>query len=79
MDKKTLLLTSGCSFSDSKFAWPHQLSEKCDFNIENIALPSQGHSVEGFEDTEKLTPNSFGHEKFTTEMIIPFLKNLHNI
>jgi hypothetical protein len=31
-------------------------------------------AVDGFSDSEKLIPNSFGHEKFTTEVIIPYLK-----
>lgn len=34
---------------------------------------------EGFGDTEKLTPNNFGHEKFATEMVIPFLKKTYEI
>ena len=34
---------------------------------------------ESFEDSEKLIPNQFGHEKFATEMIIPFLKKTYEI
>ena len=30
--------------------------------------------VDGFSDSEKLIPNGFGHEKFVTEVIIPYLK-----
>ena len=43
--QKKLLLTSGCSFTDSNFAWPHQLSKKCDFDVDNIALASQGNGL----------------------------------
>jgi hypothetical protein len=35
----------------------------------------------GFKDSEKLIPNGFGHEKFATEVIIPYLKEkniIHN-
>ena len=53
----------------------------------NMFLPIDGmlewvqtnYSVGGFEDNEKLIPNGFGHEKFTNEMIIPFLKHTYNI
>jgi hypothetical protein len=37
------------------------------------------YSVDGFDELEKLIPNSFGYEKFTTEVILPFLKNTYNI
>ena len=37
------------------------------------------HPNEAFEDSERLIPNDFGHEKFTTEMIIPFLKKTYEI
>lgn len=43
-DKK-LLITSGCSFTDPSFAWPYQLSNKCDFDLINVALPSQGNGL----------------------------------
>ena len=39
----------------------------------------ENYSVDGFDDSEKLIPNSFGHEKFTTEVILPFLKNTYNL
>ena len=42
---KKLLVTSGCSFTDSGHAWPYQLAKKCDFIIDNIALPSQGNGI----------------------------------
>jgi hypothetical protein len=42
---KKLLIASGCSFTDSGFAWPYQLTKKCDFNIDNLALPSQGNGI----------------------------------
>ena len=42
---KKLLLTSGCSFTDSNFAWPYQLSKKCNFDVKNIATPSQGNGL----------------------------------
>ena len=42
---KKLLITSGCSFTDPSFAWPYQLSKRYDFNIENVALPSQGNGL----------------------------------
>jgi hypothetical protein len=34
---------------------------------------------EGFRDSEKLNPNQLGHEKFVTEIIIPFLKKTYEI
>jgi hypothetical protein len=37
------------------------------------------HPNDGFKDSEKLIPNSFGHEKFVTDMIIPFLKDRYEI
>ena len=39
----------------------------------------ENYSVDGFGDSEKLKPNDFGHEKFTTEVILPFLKNTYNL
>ena len=33
----------------------------------------------GFKDSEKLKPNDFANEKFTTEVILPFLKNTYNL
>ena len=53
----------------------------------NMFLPVEGmlewiqnnHPNEGFYDIEKLIPNSFGHNKFSTEVIIPFLKNTYNL
>jgi hypothetical protein len=53
----------------------------------NMFLPVDGmlewlqenYINEGFEDDEKLIPSSFGHNKFSTEVIIPFLKNTYNL
>jgi hypothetical protein len=42
---KKLLITSGCSFTDPSFAWPYQLSKRHNFNVENVALPSQGNGL----------------------------------
>ena len=39
----------------------------------------ENHPNDGFDDSEKLKPNGFGHEKFTTEVILPFLKNTYNL
>ena len=39
----------------------------------------ESHPNEGFKDSEKLNPNQLGHEKFVTEMIIPFLKKTYEI
>jgi hypothetical protein len=39
----------------------------------------ENHLNEGFEDSEKLQPNSFGHQKFATDVILPFLKNTYNL
>ena len=39
----------------------------------------ENYPNDGFDDSEKLIPNSFGHEKFTTEVILPFLKNTYNL
>ena len=45
MDKKTLLLTSGCSFTDCEHCWPYFISKKYDIDICNIATPSQGNGL----------------------------------
>jgi hypothetical protein len=42
---KKLLITSGCSFTDPSFAWPYQLGKRYNFNVENVALPSQGNGL----------------------------------
>lgn len=42
---KKLLITSGCSFTDPNFAWPTQLSKKCDLDLINVALASQGNGL----------------------------------
>ena len=42
---KKLLVTSGCSFTNPGFAWPYQLSKKYGFNLDNIAIPSQGNGL----------------------------------
>ena len=42
---KKLLVTSGCSFTDSGYSWAYQLAKKCDFNIDNVALASQGNGL----------------------------------
>ena len=42
---KKLLITSGCSFTDSADTWPNHLSKKLYFNLENIALASQGNGL----------------------------------
>ena len=39
----------------------------------------ENYPNDGFDDSEKLKPNGFGHEKFTTEVILPFLKNTYNL
>jgi hypothetical protein len=39
----------------------------------------ENYPIDGFGDSEKLKPNDFGHEKFTTEVILPFLKNTYNL
>jgi hypothetical protein len=40
-----ILITSGCSFTNPKNAWPDHLSKKLDFNLENIAFTSQGNGL----------------------------------
>jgi hypothetical protein len=40
-----LLVTSGCSFTDTTNSWPNHLSKKLGFNLENVATPSQGNGL----------------------------------
>jgi len=40
-----ILVTSGCSFTDPGFAWPHQLSKKYNYELINVALASQGNGL----------------------------------
>jgi hypothetical protein len=42
---KKLLITGGCSFTDPSFAWPYQLSKRFNFEISNVATPSQGNGL----------------------------------
>jgi len=42
---KKLFVTSGCSFTDPSFAWPYQVAKKFDFDIKNVATPSQGNGL----------------------------------
>jgi hypothetical protein len=39
----------------------------------------ENYPIDGFGDSEKLKPNDFANEKFTTEVILPFLKNTYNL
>jgi hypothetical protein len=39
----------------------------------------ENYPIDGFSDSEKLKPNDFANEKFTTEVILPFLKNTYNL
>jgi hypothetical protein len=43
--QKKLLLTSGCSFTDTLDSWPNHLSKKLNFNLDNIAFASQGNGL----------------------------------
>jgi hypothetical protein len=39
----------------------------------------ENYPIDGFSDSEKLKSNDFANEKFTTEVILPFLKNTYNL
>ena len=39
----------------------------------------ENYPIDGFEDVNKLKPNWFANEKFSTEVILPFLKNTYNL
>jgi hypothetical protein len=39
----------------------------------------ENYPIDGFEDMGKLKPNGFANEKFSTEVILPFLKNTYNL
>ena len=39
----------------------------------------ENYPNDGFDDSEKLKPNDFANQKFTTEVIIPFLKKTYNM
>ena len=39
----------------------------------------ENYPNDGFNDSEKLKPNGFANEKFTTEVIIPFLQKTYNM
>jgi hypothetical protein len=39
----------------------------------------ENYPIDGFGDSEKLKPNDFANEKFTTEVILHFLKNTYNL
>lgn len=45
ISKKKLLITSGCSFTNSFYAWPYQLNKRYGFDLENTATPSQGNGL----------------------------------
>jgi hypothetical protein len=44
-----------------------------------IEWVQENYSNEGFKDSENLILNSFGNEKFITEIILPFLKKTYNV
>jgi hypothetical protein len=40
-----ILLSSGCSFSFEDWNWPGHLSKKLNYNLSNVAMPSQGNGI----------------------------------